>query len=120
MSIPVGSVTPPPSSMPALVVEPSGRRDERALIARVIDGDRVAARDLYDAHAPRVHRLAFRLTGDEESARELTQDTFIRAFAQLARFRGESAFSTWLHRVTLSVASNSRRKERRREREIDF
>src|SRR5690349_21138849 len=105
MSIVVGSVTPPPSSMPALVLEPSGRRDERELIARVVDGDRMAARGLYDAHAPRVFRLAFRLTGDDEAARELTQEAFIRAFGQLARFRGDAAFSTWLHRVTLSVAS---------------
>ena len=86
---------------------------EPELIARVVAGDRLAARELYDAHAPRVFRLAFRFTGDDELARELTQETFIRAFAQLGRFRGDSALSTWLHRVTISVVSNAMRKVKR-------
>ena len=94
---------------------------EPELIARVVAGDRLAARELYDAHAERVFRLAFRLTGESELARELTQETFIRAFAQLGRFRGESALSTWLHRVTISVVSNAMRKVRRfRARETDL
>ncbi|HEY8176538.1 MAG TPA: sigma-70 family RNA polymerase sigma factor [Gemmatimonadaceae bacterium] len=94
---------------------------EPELIARVVAGDRLAARELYDAHAPRVFRLAFRLTGESELARELTQETFIRAFAQLGRFRGESALSTWLHRVTISVVSNAMRKVKRfRARETDL
>lgn len=94
---------------------------EPELIARVVAGDRLAARELYDAHAPRVFRLAFRLTGDDELAREFTQETFIRAFAQLGRFRGESALSTWLHRVAISVVSNAMRKVKRfRARETDL
>ena len=94
---------------------------EPELIARVVAGDRQAARELYDAHAPRVFRLSFRLTGDDELARELTQETFIRAFAQLGRFRGEAALSTWLHRVALSVISNAMRKVKRfRAREADL
>jgi RNA polymerase sigma-70 factor (ECF subfamily) len=94
---------------------------EPELIARVVAGDRLAARELYDAQAPRVFRLAFRLTGDDDLAKELTQETFVRAFAQLDRFRGEAALSTWLHRVTLSVVSNAMRKVKRfREREADL
>lgn len=94
---------------------------EPELIARVVAGDRLAARELYDAQAPRVYRLAFRMTGDDDLARELTQETFVRAFAQLDRFRGESALSTWLHRVTISVVSNSMRKVKRfRAREADL
>jgi RNA polymerase sigma-70 factor (ECF subfamily) len=94
---------------------------EPELIARVVAGDRLAARELYDAQAPRVFRLAFRLTGDEDLAKEMTQETFVRAFAQLDKFRGESALSTWMHRVTLSVVSNSMRKVKRfREREADL
>jgi RNA polymerase sigma-70 factor, ECF subfamily len=94
---------------------------EPELIARVVAGDRLAARELYEAHAPRVFRLAFRLTGDNDLARELTQETFVRAFSQLDRFRGESALSTWLHRVTMSVVSNAMRKVKRfRARETDL
>ncbi len=111
-------VTLPHPSAPA----PSSnqRANERTLIRRVLDGDRLAARDLYDAHVDRVFRLAFRLTGDEERARELTQETFIRAFAQLRRFRGESALGTWLYRITVTVSSNLRRKHSRRDRETDL
>ena len=97
------------------------RVSEPDLIARVLAGDRVAARDLYDAHSPRVYRLAFRLTGDADLAREFTQDTFVRAFGQLSRFRGDSALSTWLHRITITVVANAMRKVKRfRERETDL
>jgi RNA polymerase sigma-70 factor (ECF subfamily) len=107
---------------PAVAVEANRYLSrEPELIARVLAGDRQAARELYDAHAPRVFRLAFRLTGDGELARELTQETFVRAFGQLGRFRGESALSTWLHRVTVSVVSNAMRKVKRfRQRETDL
>lgn len=99
-----------------------GGADERWLVAQARSGDRGAARQLYDAHARRVHRLVFRICEDEELARDLTQDAFVRAFAQLASFRGESAFGTWLHRIAVSVALNAMRKVRRlrdRERPID-
>ena len=109
-----------PSSAVAVEAQPYVSR-EPELIARVVAGDRLAARELYDAHAPRVFRLAFRLTGEADLARELVQETFVRAFAQLGRFRGESALSTWLHRVTVSVVSNAMRKVKRfRARETDL
>jgi RNA polymerase sigma-70 factor (ECF subfamily) len=95
--------------------------NEPELIARVLAGDRLAGRELYDAHAPRVFRLAFRLTGDAQLAREFTQDTFVRAFQRLADFRGDAAFSTWIHRITITVVANAMRKVRRlRERETDI
>lgn len=105
----------------ATAVEQRGQVDEPGLISRVLAGDRDAARVLYDAHAPRIYRLIHRLTGDPELGRELTQDTFVRAFAQLARFRGEAALATWLHRIAITVTSNGMRKVRRlRERETPF
>src|SRR5438270_13003992 len=67
------------------------RVNDAQLISRVIAGDRLAGRELYDAHAPRVYSLVFRLSGDEEKARELTQDTFIRAVSRLTQFRGDAA-----------------------------
>lgn len=95
--------------------------NEPELIARVLAGDRLAGRELYDAHAPRVFRLAYRLTGDAQLAREFTQDTFVRAFNRLADFRGDAAFSTWIHRITVTVVANAMRKVRRlRERETDL
>ena len=99
----------------ALVPTNPDRVTEPDLIARVVAGDRLAARALYDAHAGRVHRLAFRLTGDAELADEVTQDTFIRAIAHLEQFRGDCALTTWLHRITVTVALNATRGVRRRQ-----
>jgi RNA polymerase sigma-70 factor (ECF subfamily) len=94
---------------------------EPELISQVLAGDRIAARELYDAHAPRVYRLAYRLTGDADLASEFTQDTFVRAFNQLSRFRGDAAFSTWLHRITVTVVANAMRRVKRiRTRETDL
>jgi RNA polymerase sigma-70 factor (ECF subfamily) len=106
---------------PVVALHTAYQVSEPDLIARVLAGDRIAARELYNAHAPRVYRLAFRLTGDADLAREFTQDTFVRAFGQLAKFRGDSALSTWLHRITVTVVANAMRKVKRfRERETDL
>jgi RNA polymerase sigma-70 factor (ECF subfamily) len=95
--------------------------DERDLIARVRAGDGAAERALYDAHVDRVYRLAYRLAGDDALAQDFTQETFIRAFDRLATFRGEAAFSTWLHAITTSVVLNGLRKVKRfRQREADL
>jgi len=105
-----------------VALQSSYRVSEPDLIARVVAGDRIAARELYDAHASRVFRLAFRLTGDADLAREFTQDTFVRAFSQLSRFRGDAALSTWLHRITVTVVANAMRRVKRlrtRETELD-
>lgn len=92
--------------------------NETQLIAQVIAGDRLAGRALYDMHASRVYSLAYRLSGDAEKAREFTQDTFIRAFSRLSQFRGDAAFSTWLHRIVVTIVSNARRSEIRFAREV--
>jgi len=96
--------------------------DERELIARVRAGDGAAERVLYDAHVDRVYRLAYRLAGDDELAREFTQDTFVRAFERLGSFRGEAKLSTWLHAIATSVVLNGLRKVKRfhrRETDLD-
>src|SRR5207247_2040256 len=95
--------------------------DERELIAKVRAGDGAAERALYDAHVDRVYRLAYRLAGDDDLAREFTQDTFVRAFDRLGTFRGEAKLSTWLHAIATSVVLNGLRKVKRfRQRETDL
>jgi len=95
--------------------------DETQLIARVRAGDSAAERALYDAHVDRVYRLAFRLAGDDTLAQDFTQETFIRAFDRLGSFRGDAAFSTWLHAITTTVVLNGLRKMKRfRQREADI
>jgi RNA polymerase sigma-70 factor (ECF subfamily) len=86
---------------------------ETQLIERVLAGDMSAARQLYDAHIGAVHRLAMRMTGDETLAQEAAQDTFVRAFQSLQRFRGEAAFATWIHRIAMSAILNAIRGRKR-------
>ena len=88
---------------------------------RAAGGDEAAARQLYDDHVDRVFRLAYRMAGDEDLAREFTQETFIRAFQRLGQFRGDAALSTWLHAITVSVTLNGLRKVKRvRTREVEL
>src|SRR5262249_62030261 len=83
--------------------------------------DRVAGSKAYAARAARVHRRVYRLCGDAELAQDFTQDTFVRAFDQLSRFRGEAAFGTWIHRIAVRVTLNGMRKVKRlRERETSL
>ena len=69
-------------------------------------GDRRAFERLYRAHCDRVYALCARMVHDRALAEELTQDVFVRAWEKLALFRGESAFSTWLHRLAGNVVLN--------------
>ena len=87
-----------------------GRVSERQLVARVVDGDPAAQRELYDSHVDRVYRLAYRLAGEDELARDFTQLTFIRAFERIGDFRFESSLATWLHTIGVSIALNGLRK----------
>jgi len=88
------------------------------LITRVVAGDASAERELYERHVDRIYRLAFRLAGDDDLARDFTQATFIRAFEKIGSFRGDSTLSTWLHSIGVSVALNGlRRTKRLRNRE---
>jgi RNA polymerase sigma-70 factor (ECF subfamily) len=92
--------------------------EDSELITGSLAGDRTAAHRLYERHAPRVYRLIYRLVGDEERAREYTQDAFVKAFQRLAQYRGQAAFSTWLHAVAMSsVLTGMRRTKRIRARE---
>ena len=89
------------------------------LIDRVLAGDPSAERELYDAHVDRVFRLVYRMAGDLDRAQDWVQETFIRAFQKLDEFRGESALSTWLCSIAISVSLNGLRKVKRfREREV--
>jgi len=94
---------------------------EQELISRTLAGDRLAAREVYDAHAPRVYRLVFRIVGDSELAEEFTQDTFVKVFTRLHGFRAEASLGTWIHAIAVSVALNGlRRLRRRRAREVEL
>jgi RNA polymerase sigma-70 factor (ECF subfamily) len=87
--------------------------DEADLIERVLAGDMAAARQLYDAYVGGVHRLAMRMTAQGELAQDATQDTFVRVFRSLHRFRGDAALATWIHQIAVSASLNAIRGRKR-------
>jgi RNA polymerase sigma-70 factor (ECF subfamily) len=104
------------------VPDTRGRVSESQLVARVLNGDPAAQREMYESHVDRIYRLAYRLAGEDELARDFTQLTFIRAFERIGDFRGESSLATWLHTIGVSIALNGLRKvktARKREAPIE-
>ena len=100
------------------------RREAADPVARAAAGDVRAFEELYRAHLPRVHSLVRRMGGARD-ADELAQDVFVRVWQKLATFRGESAFTTWLHRLTVNVVierfrSDATRRQRLRDGEDIF
>ena len=86
-------------------------------VRRAQAGDESAFGELYREHAGRVYALCLRMAGDTVHARELVQDVFVRAWEKLDSFRGESAFSSWLHRLAVNVVLMDRRLAARRAEE---
>lgn len=83
-------------------------------VRRAQQGDQTAFRTLYQEHVGRVYALCLRLSGNAGDAEEHAQDVFVRVWERLGSFRGESAFSTWLHRLTVNVVLHARRTAGRR------
>lgn len=88
-------------------------------VALAAGGDRQAFERLYRTHANRVYSLCTRMSGSRTKAEELTQDVFVRTWEKLPQFRGESAFSTWLHRLAVNVVLNARQSEGRQASRTD-
>jgi len=73
-----------------------------ALAQKAATGDMVAFEQLYERHNRRVYSLCLRMTGNVQEAEDLAQEVFIQLFRKIGSFRGESAFTTWLHRLTVN------------------
>ena len=89
------------------------RELESELVAAAQDGDRQAFERLYQRYKTPIYNLALYLSRDEETAGELTQQAFVKAYVGLARFRGDSRFGTWLHRMTINLWIDERRRRQR-------
>lgn len=87
--------------------------EDAELARRAADGDEPAFDRLYADHVRRVYATCLRMCADPERARRLTQDVFVRAWERLESYRGESRFSSWLHRVTVNVVIESQRGRKR-------
>src|SRR5580658_3042730 len=81
----------------------SGELSEAEAIQRAQQGDRTAFDHLYRLHSRRVYAVCMRMVGNEAEAQDLTQDTFLLLLRKIHTFRGESAFSTWLHRLAVNI-----------------
>ena len=90
-----------------------GRRIERCLA-----GDLVAFDELTLAYQDRVYNLALRLTGNAEDALDVAQDTFLKAYQSIERFRGASRFYTWLYRIAVNTVMSRRRRSAVRPRTV--
>jgi RNA polymerase sigma-70 factor (ECF subfamily) len=84
---------------------------ETQLIARAQRGEEEAFAALFEAHKRRVYSLCLRMTGNTAEAEDLTQEAFLQLFRKISTFRGESAFSTWLHRLAVNVVLMHLRKK---------
>ena len=75
-------------------------------------GDAAAFETIYQLHSRRVYALCLRMTGDPVEAEDLTQEAFLQLFRKIHTFRGESAFSSWMHRLTVNIVLMRFRKKR--------
>jgi RNA polymerase sigma-70 factor, ECF subfamily len=100
------TVLPPPM--------PTRRYADLQLVARVQRGEAAAFEELIAGHSARIYRLLVRMLGNAADAEDVAQETFIRAWRALPRFRGDAQFSTWLFRIAVNEANRRLGREARR------
>ncbi len=91
---------------------------EDQFLERLRRGEAAAFERLVSEYTGDVYALLYRLTADPEEARDLTQETFLRTFQSISRFRGDSNLKTWLYRIAVNQARNRWRWWRRRKRDV--
>lgn len=98
------------------------RLEERAAIEACLSGDASAFDSLVVRHQKSIHRVCYRFTGNTEDAADLTQEVFVKAYRSLERFRGTSAFATWLYRIAVNtcLSFKTARKNRTNEWDEDY
>lgn len=87
------------------------RPSEAEIVRRVREGDQSVFEYLYRAHSKRVFAVCLRMVGDPTEAEDLTQEVFLLLFRKIHTFRGDSAFTTWLHRLTVNLVLMNLRKK---------
>jgi RNA polymerase sigma-70 factor (ECF subfamily) len=89
------------------------REEEAKIIRAVVDGNANAFEDLVLEYQKQVYHIALKMTGNEEDALDLSQETFLKAFRTLPSFRGEAGFGSWLYRMTANLCIDFLRKKKR-------
>ena len=106
MGVQVTPAGPPPSDHPV-------PEELAELVAAARDGSREAFDELVRVTSRDTYTLAYRLVGNEEDARDVVQEAYLRAYKGIGRFRGDAQFSTWLYRITANCANTHLSKRRR-------
>lgn len=91
---------------------------DEEIIRLIIAGDSEKFSTIYKRHFLRIYRIAYRMTGNNESAKDLTQEIFIRAYENLSKFNFRSSFFTWFYRLAHNYSLNYRYKDNRRENQM--
>jgi len=91
----------------------SDRQTEAEIIAACKQGDRDAFHDLFETHKDRVFAIAFHYSGNEATARDVTQQVFLKLFGSIKQFNEDSQFTTWLYRIVANTCADEYRKRRR-------
>ncbi len=86
---------------------------DRELVRESRRGDKEAFRELVERHQRKILSVAIGMVHNRDDALELTQETFVKAFENLSKFKGESSFYTWLYRIVVNLAIDFRRRDRR-------
>ena len=94
-------------------VTPAAEVDEARLVRRAQAADTRAFEALYRMHVDKVYGLCLRMTGNVSEAEDCAQEAFIQAWNKLGKFRGDSAFATWLHRISVNTVLGRIRKSKR-------
>jgi RNA polymerase sigma-70 factor (ECF subfamily) len=103
----------------AVLSEP-GTNDEANWISRAKQADSGAFGELYRMHVDKVYGLCLRMTGNVAEAEDCAQEAFIQAWNKLDKFRGDSAFATWLHRIAVNSVLGRMRKSKREQDRIQM
>jgi RNA polymerase sigma-70 factor (ECF subfamily) len=91
------------------------QESDSAVVARVREGQDDAYRMLVEQHSRGLFRLAFRMTGNEQDAEDVVQETLLRAFRHMDRYESRASLSTWLHRIAANCALDLIRRRKRRQ-----
>jgi len=111
--------TPAPAASNNKELRAKEAQEDRALVERVQAGDKEAFRQLVERHQRRAFSIAMSLVRDENDARELVQDAFLRVYKNIGSFQGQSSFFTWLYRIITNLSIDLIRKPGRQVAELD-
>src|SRR2546426_5192861 len=92
---------------------------DAALVTRTREGDPDAFRVLVERHSVKLFQLAYRMTGNEQDAEDVVQETFLRGYKRLDRFESRAGFGTWLHRIAVNCSLDLLRKRKRQDDQLE-